>query len=90
MGTTIQDVIDELKQKKKNTTYDRLVTLMMQASCCVRPTRSEGGCKIWHPSVSGYAVIVPKPHGRSGGKHVKGPYVTKCIRLLEQVLENGG
>jgi hypothetical protein len=83
----IEDVIAALRRRKGNLPYDDLLDLMTSAGCRVKPTRD--GCLMIHAVVTGFMASVARPHGKSGGNAVLPPYVTKCIRLLELVLEEG-
>ncbi len=80
MGKGVDEIIEELRRAKKKTTFERLVTVMESMGCRVRPNKD--GCVISHSLVREYRVTVARPHGKSGGKYVKAPYIGYCVRLL--------
>lgn len=80
MGKGIDEIIEELQGAKKKTTFKRLVTVMESAGCRARSNKD--GCVISHSLVRKYRVTVARPHGKSGGKYVKAPYIGYCVRLL--------
>lgn len=85
MEQSIEEIIEELRRRKKALAHDDLLKLMTAAGAHIRTTRE--GCLIRHPSVHDFVASVAKPHGKRSGNAVKLPYVKNCITLLERALK---
>jgi hypothetical protein len=84
----LEQVLRELRRRKKGLAYDELRRLLQMAGCRIRDTKD--GFLVSHPHVRGYMPTVAKPHGRAAGNVVRPVYAGKCIRLIELAIEAKG